>query len=164
MKMEESLSKFNCNEYSTSRSVIYTMKCYFLWGKTGATHFLPGCTLDILKSLWKLEQLLVFFLCLLCGETHYTIYHPHFLVLYKVKRHSNCCMKYHSLFGYVSAWLATLGSFLFPVTICCPPGLCNLCVWSLFAQTPLLSKIYMKLILCAWQITVFCSILHCFIL
>lgn len=30
---------------------------------------LPGRTLDVLKFFWKLEQLLVFFLCLLCGQT-----------------------------------------------------------------------------------------------
>lgn len=30
---------------------------------------LPGCTLDVLKLFRKLEQLLIFFLCLLCGQT-----------------------------------------------------------------------------------------------
>lgn len=30
---------------------------------------LPGCTLDVLKFFRKLEQLLIFFLCLLCGQT-----------------------------------------------------------------------------------------------
>lgn len=34
---------------------------------------LPGCTLDILKLLRKLEQLLVLFLRLLHGERHRTV-------------------------------------------------------------------------------------------
>lgn len=43
---------------------------------------LPGCTLDILKFLCKLEQLLIFFLCLLCGETHHTIYIEMFVTVH----------------------------------------------------------------------------------
>ena len=95
---------------------------------------LPGCTLHIMKFLWKLEQLLVFFLRLLCGETHHTVYIQHTyidsLLLRRMKWHHHS-VKEHSLFGYVSARTACLGSFLFPVTICCPPAL----LWSVYSST-----------------------------